>query len=84
MFRNYLKTRYRLNQNLNFGINLNAMVEKAGRFFIWQDADTGALKPIDNYVVDDFYRIISFDPHAEWKKGRSLHSFKGRIYQIKR
>jgi outer membrane cobalamin receptor len=83
-FRNYLKTRYRLNQNLNFGINLNAMVEKAGRFFIWQDADTGALKPIDNYVVDDFYRIISFDPHAEWKKGRSLHSFKGRIYQIKR
>jgi hypothetical protein len=58
--RNYLKTRYRLSPNFSFGLNLNTMVEKAGRFFIWKDADSGALRPIDNYVVDDFYRIFGF------------------------
>ncbi|MDZ4667448.1 MAG: TonB-dependent receptor [bacterium] len=82
--RNYLKTRYRLSPNFSFGLNLNTMVEKAGRFFIWKDADSGALRPIDNYVVDDFYRIVSFDPHAEWRRGKSFHTFKARIYQIKR
>lgn len=82
--RNYLKTRYRVNKNFNFGLNVNTMVEKAGRFFIWQDADSGALKPFDNYVVDDFYRIVSFDPHAELTLGKTVQTFKGRMYQIKR
>jgi len=82
--RNYLKTRYRFNKNFSAGINLNIMYEEAGRFFLWQNADSGALKPIDNYVVDDFYRIVSIDPHAEWRKGKLVQTFKGRIYQIKR
>ncbi|MDP3929508.1 MAG: TonB-dependent receptor [Bacteroidota bacterium] len=82
--RNYLKTRYRVNKNFNFGLNVNSMVEKAGRFFIWQDADTGALKPFDDYVVDDFYRIVSFDPHAELTIGKTVQTVKARMYQIKR
>ncbi|MCE2741070.1 MAG: TonB-dependent receptor [Sphingobacteriales bacterium] len=82
--RNYLKTRYRVSKNFNFGLNVNTMIEKAGRFFIWQDADSGALKPFDNYVVDDFYRIVSFDPHAELSLGKTVQTFKVRMYQIKR
>ncbi|MBC7381763.1 MAG: TonB-dependent receptor [Bacteroidia bacterium] len=82
--RTYIKTRYRVNKNLSYGINLNLMYEQAGRYFLWQNADSGALKPLDNYVVDDFYRIFSFDPHVDWVKGKSTHAFKTRIYQIRR
>jgi outer membrane receptor protein involved in Fe transport len=82
--RNYLKTRYRFNKNFSAGVNFNFMYEQAGRFFLWANADSGALRPLDNYVVDDFYRIFSFDPHAEYKHGKSVHSFKARIYQIRR
>lgn len=82
--RNYIKTRYRFSKNFSAGVNFNFMYEQAGRFFIWQNADSGALKPIDNYVVDDFYRIFSFDPHAEWKLGKITQTFKARIYQIRR
>ncbi len=82
--RNYLKTRYRFTPNLSAGINVNMMVEQAGRFFLWADADTGALKPLDNYVVDDFFRIVSFDPHLEYKKGKTTQTVKARMYQVKR
>lgn len=83
-FRTYIKTRYRLNKNFDFGMNLNTMFERAGRFFLWENADSGALIPLDNYTVNDEYRIISLDPHATWRKGKSTHQFKGRFYQIHR
>ncbi|MCG9881307.1 MAG: TonB-dependent receptor [Bacteroidia bacterium] len=82
--RNYLKTRYRFSKNFNFGVNVNTMFEKSGRFFIWKDADTGALKPFDDYVVDDFFRVVSIDPHAELTLGKTVQTFKLRMYQIKR
>lgn len=82
--RTYIKTRYSVNKNFSFGLNFNGMYERGGRFFLWQNADSGALKPLNNYIVDDLYRIVSFDPHAEWRKGKSTHQFKARLYQIHR
>lgn len=82
--RNYIKTRYRFSKNFSAGINMNLMFEESGRFFLWHNADSGTLKPLNNYVVEDDFRVVSFDPHAEWVKGKSSHSFKGRFYQVKR
>lgn len=82
--RNYLKTRYRFNKNFSAGINANFMIEQGGRFFLWKNADSGALQQFNDLLVNDFYRVVSVDPHAEWQKGKSTHSFKGRIYQIRR
>ncbi len=82
--RNYLKTRYRFNKNFSAGINVNFMYEHGGRFFLWQDADSGALKQYNDLVRNDFFRVFSIDPHADWQKGKSTHSFKARFYQIRR
>jgi iron complex outermembrane receptor protein len=82
--RTYIKTRYNVSKNFSYGVNFNGMYERSGRFFLWKDADSGALKPLNDYVVDDLYRIISIDPHAEWKRGKSTHQFKARLYQIHR
>ncbi len=82
--RSYIKTRYRVNDKFSFGVNGNIMFEEGGRFFLWQNADSGALKPFDDYIVDDKWRIFSLDPHAEWKQGKNTHNFKGRLYQIHR
>ncbi len=82
--RTYIKTRYRINKNLSFGLNLNLMFEHSASFFLWQNADSGSLKPLDNYTVDNKYRIFSFDPHVDWIYGKSTHAFKARIYQIKK
>lgn len=82
--RNYLKTRYRFNNRLSAGVNANIMFEESGRYFLWQNADSGALKPYNNYIVDDFYRITSIDPHLEYKTDKISHHLKFRFYQIKR
>ncbi len=82
--RTYLKTRYRINKKLSFGLNLNLMFEQTGRYFLWQNADSGALKPLDNYTVDENWRIFSVDPHLDWVQGKNTHTFKLRIYQIRK
>ncbi|GAB1447951.1 hypothetical protein MASR2M44_09530 [Bacteroidota bacterium] len=82
--RSYVKTRYRLSKNLSFGLNGNILFEKGGRYFLWNNADSGALKPFGNYIVEDFYRIFSFDPHVDYTRGKHKHAFKSRMYQIHR
>ena len=83
-FRNYIKTRYRFNNKLNAGINANFMVERSGKFFLWNDADSGALKPFQNYIAQDVYRVFSVDPHIDYQTGKQFHALKLRLYQIHR
>ncbi|MFZ4797563.1 MAG: TonB-dependent receptor [Bacteroidia bacterium] len=85
--RTYFKTRYRPkgNKNLSFGLNGNLMFENSGVFFIWANADSGTLKQFDNRkIIDNFYRILSIDPHFDYKHGNMTHSIKFRFYQIAR
>jgi iron complex outermembrane receptor protein len=82
--RTYFKTRYRYSKKLSFGVNGNVMFEKSGRFFLWNNADSGALKPFNNYIVEDFYRIFSIDPHLDYTSGKHIHAVKLRMYQIHR
>jgi len=83
-FRNYIKTRYRLNDKLSFGLNANFMLDRSGKFFLWNDADSGALKPFQNYIAQDVYRVFSVDPHIDYQTGKQLHALKLRLYQIHR
>lgn len=83
-FRNYIKTRYRFNKNLSAGLNANFMLERSGKFFLWNDADSGALKPFQNYIAQDVYRVLSFDPHIDYQTGKQFHALKLRLYQIHR
>lgn len=85
--RTYFKTRYRPknNKNLSFGLNGNLMFENSGIFFLWANADKGTLKQFDSTkIIDNFFRIVSIDPHLDYKHGNMSHAIKFRFYQIAR
>jgi iron complex outermembrane receptor protein len=85
--RTYIKTRYRFEKvkGLSAGINLNSMLQKAGRFFLWGSADTFMLQPFNGSVGLDFYNIYSIDPHVTWEVNSKLSmSLKTRYYNITR
>lgn len=82
--RSYLKTRYRFKniKGLSAGINANYMIKKAGRFFLWQNADSGALVPFSGSIGFDKYMIFSIDPHITYLQNSYTISLKLRHYSI--
>ncbi|MCU0422412.1 MAG: TonB-dependent receptor [Bacteroidia bacterium] len=86
--RYYIKTRYRSKKipGLSFGVNSMMLLEKAGRFFIWENSDSGAFKPYDGSVGQDFWRIYTIDPHITYESPnkKTTHSVKLRNYNIVR
>lgn len=84
--RTYFKTRYRpeWNKKITFGINGSLMFEKSGRFFLWEDADTGTLKQFNAKPIDDLFRIFTIDPHFDYIGSKMHHAVKFRMYQITR
>jgi outer membrane receptor protein involved in Fe transport len=86
--RTFLKTRYRFKKikGLSVGVNSMVMLQKAGRFFLWADLDSGAFKPYDGSVGQDFWRIYTIDPHITYENPnkKSTHSLKMRNYDIVR
>lgn len=84
--RTYFKTRYRFKEvkGLSAGLNGTYMAKKAGRFFIWKDADTGALIPFDGSIGYDKYFIYSIDPHITYLQPSYSLSLKYRFYNITR
>jgi outer membrane cobalamin receptor len=84
--RAYVKTRYRFKQvqGLSAGINSSFMAKKGGRFFLWQNADSGALVPFDGSIGYDKYFISSLDPHISYVRSSYNISLKLRHYNITR
>lgn len=85
--RAYMKTRYRFSSvpGLTAGVNGTLLFKKAGRFFLWSDADTNILKPFNGSTGQDFYRIWSIDPHITYfKPNKYKLSLKMRHYNITR
>ncbi len=84
--RTYFKTRYRFKQvkGLSAGVNGTFMAKKGGRFFIWKDADTGALVPFDGSIGYDKYFIYSIDPHITYLQPTYSIGLKYRFYSITR
>lgn len=84
--RTYLKTRYRFKQlkGLSVGINSTYMAKKAGRFFLWQNNDSGALKPYDGSIGYDKYNIYTLDPHIAYIQNSYSLNLRYRYYNITR
>lgn len=86
--RSFVKTRYRFKKvkGLSVGLNSMYMNEKAGRFFLWENLDSGALKPYDGSAGQDFWTIYTIDPHIAYENPnkKSTHSLKARTYSITR
>ena len=85
--RMYFKTRYRFKSipGLSVGLNGNVMLKKAGRFFLWADADSNNLKPYGGSAAVDYYRVWSIDPHLTYVKPNNFTlNIKLRHYQITR
>lgn len=75
-------TKYRLTDKTTFGINGNFMYHKSGGYFIWQDADTNALKHISPLSFNR-YRTLSIDPHVtHFDKFNNKHIIRGRLFSI--
>jgi outer membrane receptor protein involved in Fe transport len=84
--RQYIKTRYRFKKikGLSVGINGTYMARKAGRFFLWQNADSGMLVPFDGSTGYDKYNIFSVDPHISYIQSNYQINVKYRFYSIVR
>lgn len=81
-YRGTFKTRYRSkkHEGLAFGVNGGFMWERSGRFFLWQDGDTNALRIADG--SNDQYYFFNVDPYIEYadKKGNS-HALRTRFFR---
>jgi outer membrane receptor protein involved in Fe transport len=76
------KTKYRLNDRTTFGLNGNFMYHSLGGYFIWQDADTNALRHITP-VAPSRYRTFSLDPHfTHFDRYDNKHTVQGRYFNI--
>ncbi|HRK28760.1 MAG TPA: TonB-dependent receptor [Chitinophagales bacterium] len=80
------KSRYRHPklEGLNMGINANAMLQKFGRVFMWQNADSAAYLAFggENY---DRYSLINIDPYVNYLTDNGLtHRLKTRFYRVER
>lgn len=86
--RSFIKTRYRFEKvkGLSIGLNSMMMYQKAGRFIIWENLDSGAFKPYDGSAGQDFWKIYTIDPHITYENPnkKSTHSLKMRTYDIVR
>lgn len=77
-------TRYRFAkiEGLSAGINGNINTTKGGLFIIWQDADSGALKPSGGATSNYITRRVNIDPYITYysKSGDKL-TLRTRYYR---
>ena len=78
-------TRYRINDNLTVGFNSNFNPGESSSFFLWNNGDEGAYRPLDiegafsessrfRYTIDPF--VTYFD------KSGNRHRLTGRFYHV--
>ncbi|MGQ3013422.1 MAG: hypothetical protein ACT6QS_06935, partial [Flavobacteriales bacterium] len=84
-YRLSFKTRYHSKKkpDLYYGINVNGMYERSGRFFLWQDSREGAYKISQG--SDDVYYFLTIDPHLDYSDNKgNVHTVRGRYYRTYR
>ena len=77
--------RYRFKKidGLAAGVNVNSMYKRFGLFLIWQNADSGALKPSGGSVSSNINYKYNIDPYVTYygKNGDRIY-FKSRYYYV--
>lgn len=68
-------------QGLTYGVHLNGMVVNSSDFFLWQNADSGALRQNPAGVVPLNGVRLTVDPHLSYHtSGGGLHVLKTRLF----
>ncbi len=74
------KTRYRLTDRINFGINGNMMQHDYAGFLMWMDADTNSLRHIGPFTPNQ-YMTFSIDPHLTiFDQNDNKHTIRLRYF----
>jgi outer membrane receptor protein involved in Fe transport len=80
------KSRYRhpKNDGMTMGVNANTMLQKYGRFFIWQDADSASFFAFGGEAYDR-YSLVNVDPYFNYIAPNGFtHRLKTRYYRVTR
>lgn len=71
-------------ENLNYGVNVNSMIQHFGRFFLWAGADTAAYEPFDGSSYDRYF-LTTLDPYINYTTPKGLqHKLRTRYYTLVR
>jgi len=84
-YRLSFKTRYQSKKkpDLHYGVNVNGMYERSGRFFLWQNSREGAYRISQG--SDDIYYFLTVDPHLDYSDNKgNVHMLRGRYYRTYR
>ncbi len=80
-----VKTRYQSEKipGLSFGLNVNTMWEKFGRFFLWAGDGDSSYVPLEPEQRER-YLLLAVDPHLKYISGKGgIHSLRGRYYYVR-
>lgn len=77
-----LNTRYRVNNNLAIGININAQLSTSSSFFFWHDIDSGLYIPADNTLSYNDAFKLTVDPFLTYYgKNGIKHKILSRYFR---
>ena len=80
-----LGTRYRVNDNLTIGFNSNFNPGESASFFLWENGNEGAYKPLQlNSSISSSKRFrFTIDPFVNYfDKSGNRHRLTGRLYSV--
>jgi outer membrane cobalamin receptor len=70
-------------KGLSYGINANYMYSKTTNFFLWQDADSGALRQNPDAISKNQGRRLNIDPYVIYfDKREGKHSIRTRYFSV--
>jgi TonB-dependent SusC/RagA subfamily outer membrane receptor len=76
-------TRYRFKnvEGLSAGLNGNSQITKGALFILWNDKDSGALKPFPGSMSNYTTYRANIDPYVKWfTKGNVKHILRSRFF----
>ena len=76
--------RYRFNDRVNAGVNVNGLTAEMADAFIWFGADTGLYRPFQGSLTRTVQQAFNVDPFFEYRTPDGLlHTFRGRWFHLK-
>lgn len=74
-----VRTRYRVNDKLNFTLEANAMSYSLPSYLSWQDGDTNVLRPLSTLDNDEYNNLALSLSTVYYSKFQLKHTLRGRL-----
>jgi outer membrane receptor protein involved in Fe transport len=69
-------------KGLSVSLNFNSLINSSASFFLWEDDQSGAYKPMQNTVTQNRGFRMNIDPTITWYSPKGdKHQFKGRYFK---